>query len=279
MPPPIETAVVPVLIDTHAHLDDDAFDADRHEVIERARRAGVRSIVLIGYHEAIWERTIDTARSFDGGFVALGLHPQHAAQFDSTLIDRLRTLARSSGAVAIGETGIDLFRDGPPLGMQEGAFRAQLDLAAQLGLPTVIHQRAAEDETLAILRETSIDQTIILHSFDASERTARVARDRGWYLGVGGLMTRAASEGIRAIIRDFPIDRLLLETDCPYLVPTGMRMRRNEPANLGAVAARLADLRGVPVATIALSTTANARRAFRLPTSTNIGSSTTGETS
>ena len=273
MQPPSDRSNVPILIDTHAHLDDEVFDDDRPEVIERARRAGVRTIVLIGYHEGIWERTISTARSFNGGLVALGLHPQHAADFnvDRAIIDRLRASLLSSGAVAIGETGIDLFRDGPPLTIQEAAFRVQLDLARELGLPTIIHQRAAEEETLAILQETQIDQTIILHSFDAGERTARVARERGWYLGVGGLMTRVASDGIRAILRDLPIERLLLETDSPYLVPTGVRMRRNEPANVVAVAARLADLRGVPIETIATVTTVNARRVFRLPTVPNAG--------
>ena len=262
---PSTTAATPGLIDTHAHLDDPAFDDDRPEVIERARQAGVSSIVLIGYHEGIWDRTIATARSFDGGLIALGVHPQNADDVDSEFIDRLGALALSNGVVAIGETGIDLFRDGPPLDAQETAFRAQLGLARDLGLPAIIHQRAAEDETLMILREMATDQTIILHSFDASERTATVARDRGWYLGIGGLMTRVASERVRSIIRDFPIDRLLLETDSPYLVPTGVRMRRNEPANVATVAARLADLRGISVATIATSTSDNARRAFRLP--------------
>ncbi len=259
--PPTE-ASPPELVDTHAHLDDAAFDPDRPQVIERARQAGVNTIVLIGYRQAIWDRTIGIARSFDGGLIALGVHPGNADEFDDGTIDRLRVAITDSGAVAIGETGIDLLRDGPPLGLQERVFRAQLDLAVELGLPTIIHQRAAELEALAVLRETPIDQTIVMHSFDASERTAAVGRERGWYVGVGGLMTRVASEGIRHIIHDYPLDRLLLETDAPYLVPTGVRMRRNEPANVAVIAARLARLRGLSVAEVARATTANARRVF-----------------
>lgn len=252
-------------VDTHTHLDDGAFDVDRDEVIRRARAAGVGRIVLIGYHELIWDRTTATANSFEGGLLALGLHPQNAVEYDARTIDRLRSKALSSGAVAIGETGIDLFRDGPPLAQQQIAFRAQLDLAWELRLPAIIHHRAAEDETLRILMETPADQMIVLHSFDAGERTATIARDRGWYLGVGGLMTRLANDAIREIIRNFPMDRLLLETDSPYLVPTSVGMRRNEPANVVAIAERLAKLRELPVDTIANETTANAHRVFREP--------------
>ena len=252
----------PELVDTHAHLDDDAFDVDRADVVERARIVGVGTIVLIGYRQSIWERTIGTARSFDGGKVALGVHPQNADEFDDVTIDRLRVAITEGGVVAVGETGIDRFRDGSPLDQQERAFQAQLDLAEELGLPTIIHQRAAEDEVLDVLQGRTGDQTIVLHSFDASERTAIVGRERGWYIGVGGLMTRVASDVIRQIVRDYPLDRLLLETDAPYLVPTGVRMRRNEPANVAAIAGRLAQLRGLSVAEVAAATTANARRVF-----------------
>ena len=252
----------PELVDTHAHLDDDAFDVDRADVIERARVAGVGTIVLIGYRQSIWERTIGTTQSFAGGKVALGVHPQHADEFDDATIDQLRLAITDGGAVAIGETGIDLFRDGPPLERQERAFQAQLDLAVELGLPTIIHQRAAENAVLDVLRRRTGDQTIVLHSFDASERTAAAGRERGWYIGVGGLMTRVASDAIRQIVRDYPLDRLLLETDAPYLVPTGVRMRRNEPANVAVIAARLAGLRGLSVEEVATATTANARRVF-----------------
>lgn len=256
---------MPHLIDTHAHLDDPAFDADRADVIARAETAGVRDVIVIGYHAAIWERAAATATSIPGGHVALGIHPQHADEATPAALDRLRDAALAHRAVAIGETGVDLFRDGPPLRTQQDAFRAQLRIAADLGLPTVVHQRAAERETLDVLRDAAPGQTIVLHSFDAGPDTADLASERGWFIGVGGLMTRRTSEPIRALLRAMPIESLVLETDCPYLVPTGVKSRRNEPANVALIADRLAVELGQPVATIAAITTANARRAFALP--------------
>lgn len=253
---------MPVLIDTHAHIDDEAFDPDRADVIRRAAEAGVGRIVLIGYRESIWDRTVAVARSFAGGSVALGIHPQSANEAGNSSFDDLRERASAVGAVAIGETGIDLFRDGPALAVQQLVFRVQLDIALELGLPTIIHQRGAEAETLPILRDRPADQPIVLHSFDAGAETATVARERGWYLGVGGLMTRRSNETVRAILRDFPLERLVLETDAPYLVPSGVKARRNEPANLAIIAARLASLRGTDPETVATATTANAQRIF-----------------
>lgn len=258
--PPMDD--IPVLVDTHSHLDDPAFDDDRTDVIGRARAVGVRSILIVGYHAGIWDRSANTAASFDGGLVALGVHPRHAEEFDDTTVDHLRVAIEAAGAVAIGETGIDLFRDGPPLDQQRRAFAEQLALAALLGLPTIVHQRAAEREVIDILTESDSNEPIVLHSFDAGVATATVARERGWYIGVGGLMTRTASGAIRDILREFPLDRLLLETDSPYLVPTGIRAKRNEPAHLVMIAGRLAALRGVGVWDLAAATTANAVRLF-----------------
>jgi len=251
-------------VDTHTHLDDEAFNVDRPDVIQRARTAGVDRIVLIGYREAIWRRTIETARSFDRGTFALGIHPQNADEADDGTIDRLREVAVDSGAVAIGETGIDLFREGPELARQREIFRLQLELALELGLPTIIHQRAAEAETLSILRDRPLHQRIILHSFDAGPETARVARERGWFIGVGGLMTRRSNETVREIVRTFPLEQVVLETDAPYLVPSGVKARRNEPANVAIIAERLAALRAVDVEEIAAVTASNAEVVFQL---------------
>lgn len=253
----------PRFVDTHAHLDDEAFDIDRPEVIQRAQAAGVDRIVLIGYRESIWGRTIETARSFEGGAFALGIHPQNADEVDAGTIDRLRTAAVVSRAVAIGEAGIDLFRDGPELIRQQEVFRLQLELALELGLPTIVHQRAAEAETLAILRDRPLDQRIILHSFDAGTETANLARHRGWFVGVGGLMTRRSNENVREIVRTFPLEQVVLETDAPYLVPSGVKARRNEPANVAIIAGRLAALRAINVETIAAITASNAEAVFQ----------------
>lgn len=252
------------LVDTHSHLDDPAFDADRAEVVQRAADVGVRDIVIIGYRPDGWERAIRTAQAFSGGHVALGIHPQDADTFDEVSRRQLRRLLVDVQAVAVGETGIDLFRDNPPLPVQQEAFAAQLALAQELSLPTIIHQRAAEAETLAILERTPAGQMIVLHSFDAGHDTAKLARKRGWMLGVGGLMTRQSATTVRDILTDFPLDQLLLETDAPYLMPSRLKGHRNEPAHLAVIQDRLAELRGVSAGDIARRTTANAARVFGL---------------
>ena len=194
----------PPLVDTHCHLDDPAFDADQAEVVQRAAAAGVRDIIVIGYRPDGWERAIRTAQAFSGGHVALGIHPQDAETSDEVSLGELRRLLVDVEAVAVGETGIDLFRDGPPLTVQQAAFSAQLALAQELSLPTIIHQRAAEGETLAMLERTPAGQMIVLHSFDAGHDLANLARERGWMLGVGGLMTRQSATTVRGILTDFP---------------------------------------------------------------------------
>lgn len=253
-------------VDTHNHLDDPAFDADRDAVIARAWDAGVERQILIGYRPNGWRRAIDVAASFDGGAVALGIHPQDADEADDASLEALRQIVLESHPVAIGETGIDLFRDGPELAVQIRAFAAQLELARGMGLPAIIHQRAAETDVLSVLRATPGDQVIVLHSFDAGEANAKVARERGWILGVGGLMTRQSSTRVREILRTFPLDQMVVETDAPYLVPSRVKARRNEPANVAIVAERLAELRGIEVAEVAETTTATAERVFRLGT-------------
>ena len=253
------------LIDTHAHIDDPQFDHDRSDVIARAVQAHVDRIIIIGYQPTGWDRAIAVARSFPGGRVCLGVHPAHADEFRGTTMDQLR--AAIDGArdvvVGIGETGIDLFRAGPSLEQQRLAFNAQLELAAELSLPAVIHQRAAEDECLGVLRTTAVEQRVVLHSFDAGPDTAMVARARGWILGVGGLMTRSSNVVVRDIVRDYPLEGLVLETDSPYLVPSGVKARRNEPANIEVIARKLADLREVEAETVAAETTKTACEVFR----------------
>ncbi|HEV2527925.1 MAG TPA: TatD family hydrolase [Thermomicrobiales bacterium] len=252
------------LIDTHAHIDDPQFAQDRSEVIARATAAGVDRIIIIGYRPSGWDRAIATARSFAGGRVCLGIHPAHADEYGPTTADLLRAAIERDRdiVVGIGETGIDLYRPGPSLEQQRIAFKGQLDLAAELGLPTVVHQRAAEDECLAVLQQTEPGQQVVLHSFDAGPGTAAVARERNWILGVGGLMTRASNVIVREIIRDYPLELLVLETDSPYLVPNGVKARRNEPANVVAIARRMAELRDTTFEEIAEQTTITARRVF-----------------
>ena len=248
-------------IDTHAHLDEEQFP-DVDAVIAAAHAAGVRRIINIGYGPRRWQTTIDLAHRYPEVAFCLGLHPSDADLFNDELAERLAALVDTEQPVGIGEAGIDLFRDGPELRRQQEAFAFQIDLALERGLPLVIHQRAAEDEVYAQLAAADPRLRVVLHSFDASSRMLDLAIDRGWHIGVGGLMTRQSAAAVREVLARAPLDRLLLETDSPYLVPAGIKARRNVPANIPAIAARLAELLEVPVAEIATRTTENALSAF-----------------
>lgn len=258
-------------VDTHAHLDEPAFDVDREAVVVRAGAAGVRRIVNIGYRPARWATSAALARAHPSVSLVLGLHPQDADEMEPSTIQTLADEIARVGAIGVGETGLDFFRPGYDEATQRRAFSAQLELAASLKLPVVIHQRAAESACRDVLAASPRDLRIVLHSFDGTQNLARLALDRGYYFGVGGLMTRTSAAGVRAILTEVPMERLLLETDSPYLTPSGVKTRRNEPAHIPTIAARLADLRGDSIETIARVTTDNAVALFGLPLSLEPG--------
>ena len=246
------------LVDTHVHLDDPQFGPDRAEVIASARAAGVAEMVHIGYRPDQWESSLDLITRYDGLTCALGVHPGNAHEAELTDLDRLGSLAARSGVVAIGEIGLDRYWTTETVDAQMDWFRRQLDLAASLHMPVVVHQRSAAAEVHRVLSEIDPSQLVVLHSFDGDPDLTHLARERGYLLGVGGLMTRASSAGLRETLKSFPFDQIVLETDAPYLVPAGVKSRRNSPALLPLVAARLAELRGVEVEEVARATTTTA---------------------
>jgi TatD DNase family protein len=252
----------PGLIDTHAHLDDGQFpDAD--DVVGTARAAGVGTIVNIGYSPRRWVSSMAlAARHPETVAYTLGLHPLSASEYSAETMDALAAAIRANDPVGIGETGLDAYRDGPPMALQRAAFADQIDLALATDLPLVIHMRSTEPEVTAMLRAANPRLRVILHSFDGTMALARVVADRGWHVGVGGLMTRAASTGLREILAWLPLDRMILETDSPYLVPAGVRDRRNTPANLPITARRLADLKGLTLEDVQRATIVNTLHAF-----------------
>jgi TatD DNase family protein len=257
------------LIDTHAHLDDEGFAGEADRLVAEAAEIGVRRIVHIGYRPSGWENAVALERRFPGVSYTLGIHPNHASEATDANLARLREMVLRGGPVAIGETGLDYFRDWEPPRQQRVAFEAQIRLAAESGLPVIVHQRGAEADTIAAIRAAPADVTFILHSFEGSDAYLRLAIERGCAIGVGGLMTRSGSGPLRTVLQEAPGHLLLLETDAPYLKPAGLRGARNEPRNLTAVAAKLAGLRGVTVEQIAALTNANAERIFaRLPAAT-----------
>lgn len=248
-------------IDTHAHLDDPQFP-DLAEVLEQAAAVGVERVINIGYGPERWQTTLDLAQSSSMVVPVLGIHPLDADQYSPERFEELSALVRGGQAIGIGEAGIDLFRDGPELALQHLAFDAQIELATETGLPLVIHQRAAEDEVYEHLSRANPNLRVVLHSFDGTQKMIDLALDRGWYIGVGGLMTKQASQALREVLKSVPLNQIVLETDSPYLVPAGVKNRRNTPANIPAIATHLAALTGRAITEIAEITTTNAFVAF-----------------
>jgi TatD DNase family protein len=252
------------IVDTHLHLDDPVFDDDRDPVITAARAAGVRRFINIGYTPSRWEASRALRDAYPDVAIALGLHPQEADLFGPQLERDLRQAVRDLRPVAVGETGVDLFRTGPAVDQQTRAFQAQLEIAAEAELPAIIHQRAAAEALMATLDRWQGVAPIVLHSFDGTQRLADWAIERGCYIGVGGLATKRASGALREVLATVPLDRLLLETDSPYLSPPGTTSRRNTPANLPVIASLLAPLWRLTPDELCRLTTRNAIEVFGL---------------
>ncbi len=251
------------MIDTHCHLCDKRFDKDRQQVFDRARHVGVTHMVEIAYGPGIWEKGFVLAAEHPNVFLAVGVHPSESGKVPMSELDALRSHARHARVVAIGETGLDFFRDHAPRDAQERWFRAQLALADEVGLPVVIHQRSALDAVLAILEEVRPQAGGVLHCFDQDAATAERARALGFKLGLGGVVTYG-HEALDEAVRTAPEDMLLLETDAPYLEPEPRSLKRNEPSLLTRVVKRLCELRGWEPQQAVEITRRNAKELFRL---------------
>jgi len=245
--------------DTHAHLDACAESAG--ELIRRARAAGVGRIVSVGSGLDSCLETLAIAARYEGVFAALGVHPHQADEPDADRLDELKQLLDHERAVAIGETGLDFYRDYAPRDRQRVLFEQQLELAAELDKPLVVHTRAASEETAAALEQYA--GTVVLHCFSAPELLP-IALERGYYVSFAGNVTYPKAEGLREAARRVPRNRLLAETDSPYLSPQPRRGRPNEPANVVHTVAALAEARNEEPAALAAQLDANAAAAFGL---------------
>jgi TatD DNase family protein len=245
--------------DTHAHLDACAEPAEA--LVTRAREAGVARIVSVGSGIDSCRETLAIAGVHDGVYAVLGIHPHQAAEPDAERLDALRELLRNECAVAVGETGLDFYRDYAPRDRQRQLFAQQLELAATLGKPVVVHTRAASSETAAALER--FHGTVVLHCFSAPELLP-VALERGYYVSFAGNVTYPKADDLREAARQVPSDRLLAETDSPYLSPQPRRGRPNEPANLVHTVAALAEARREDPDALAAQLDANAAAAFGL---------------
>lgn len=255
------------LVDTHAHLDQQEFDADRSDVIARATSAGVAAIIAIGTTAESSTATVRLAAEYDHVFAAVGIQPNYCAEAGQGDWERIVALASSPGVVAIGETGLDRYWDHTPFDLQQEYFDRHIDLAARLGLPFVVHMRDCGDDILAALR-TAHDRhgrlSGVMHSFTGDAALATACVELGLYISFAGMVTFKKSAELRAVAATVPADRILVETDSPYLSPEPFRGKRNEPARVVHTAACLAAACGKSAEDFAAQTTANARRLFRL---------------
>jgi len=247
------------MTDTHAHLDACADPAE--EVVARARAAGVDRIVAVGSGLDSCRATLAIAHRERGVWATLGIHPHQAGDADADRLGELRELFADERAVAVGETGIDFYRDYAPRDRQRDLFARQLELAAALGKTVVVHTREADEETAAALE--AFDGTVVLHCFSSPELLP-IALERGYYVSFAGNVTYPKAEELREAARRVPADRLLVETDSPYLSPQPRRGRPNEPANVVHTVAALAEARGDDPAELAARLDANAAAAFSL---------------
>ncbi len=251
-----------MLIDSHCHLADPAYDADRPAVLERAWAAGVTHVVVIGESRAASERALELGRAEPRLVTTAGIHPHDAQAWDADTANWLLTRLRNPRVVALGETGLDFHYDHSPRPAQRQAFEAQLEIAAAAGKPAVIHAREADGEVAAILaRHPGV--TAILHSFSSGMGLLRAGLVHRHYVSFSGMVT-FKNWRLDEAIRETPLDRLLLETDGPFLAPVPHRGRRNEPAFVRHVAERIAQVRGLPVEELIEVTGQNAKRVFGL---------------
>ena len=261
-----------MLIDSHAHLDTPAFDADRDEVIARARAAGVELFLEIAGSD-VAKGSLDTgialAEQHEFIYAAVGLHPHEASLYDDDLEQKFLQLTQHPKVIGWGEIGLDYYYDHSPRDVQQSVFRRQLELALQIRMPVIIHTRDAEDDTIQLLREAwfaSGGGAVggIIHCFTGTQKLADAALELGFMISFSGVVTFKKADELRAIATSVPLDKLLVETDCPYLAPVPYRGKRNEPAYVKETATFLAALRGISFEEIARLTSENFKRLFQL---------------
>jgi len=273
-----------MLIDSHAHIQLKNFDNDREAMFARAQKAGVERIITIGFDLETSMGAIRLAEQYDFIYATVGMHPHDAKLLNNEIIARFRELARHPKVVAMGEMGLDYYRNLSPRSFQQKAFEAQLRLAQELNLPIIVHDRDAHEDIMETLRQfvgkvplggiplrgkgregkggKGENKPGVLHCFSGDIEMAKEAIDLGFYISIAGPVTYPKSLSLQRVAREIPLDSLLLETDCPWLAPQFRRGKRNEPAYITVIAEKIAELRGVSVKVIADATTVNVETLF-----------------
>jgi TatD DNase family protein len=259
-----------MLIDSHCHLNFNAFDPDRAEVLERAAAAGIVAVINPGTNLEDSRHVVALAAAVPNLYAAVGFHPNDAASFNEPALAQLRELAGQPKVVAIGEIGLDYYWDKAPRPVQRQVFEQQLTLAKELNKPVIIHQRETAVDTMTILRQWGAAQNhpgLVLHSFSGDRTMAEEAVELGFYIGVSGPVTFKNARDLPEIVAAVPPERLLVETDAPFLTPHPWRGKRNEPAHVKLIAERVAILKGTSLAEISRHLTENTIALFKLPRS------------
>lgn len=254
-----------MLIDSHAHLEMRDFDPDREEVVRRAVESGVAAMVTVGTNLRDCRKAVAIAAKFPEIYAAIGIHPHDVKGIHDEMYREMRKLAAEPKVVAYGEIGLDFFRNRSPREVQIRRFAEQLDLAAELDLPVIIHDRDAHPETMKALLSWKGRKPVIIHCFSGDAAMAQECVRRGYYISIAGPVTYPKNDKLAEVVRRTPLERLLVETDCPYLTPQAHRGRRNEPAHVLFTARKVAEIRGLTLEEVAAATSANTRRIFNIP--------------
>lgn len=249
------------LVDTHCHLDNEKFDEDRLEVIERIKE-NLEFCVNIGYDLASSKKSLELAKEYDFIYAVIGVHPIDIAEYSEEVEKELELLGKNPKVVAIGEIGLDYHWMTEPKEIQQERFKKQLELAERLNKPVVIHTRDAMEDTVNILKDYS-NITGVIHCYPGSLETAKQLVDR-FYLGIGGTLTFKNSKKAVEVVKDIPLDRIVIETDCPYLTPEPFRGKRNEPIYVEYVAKKIAEIKEISVEDVTKITTENAKKLYRI---------------
>lgn len=253
-----------MIFDTHAHLDDRAFDADREELLSQLPSNGVGLLMNPGCSLASSLAAVELAKKYDYVYAAVGSHPDAADEVNEQVLSQYRELVKKNPKVrAIGEIGLDYHYEDIPREIQQRAFRAQMALAAELNLPVIVHEREAHEDGMKIVREYP-GVTGVFHCFSGSLEMAQWLIARGWYIGFGGVLTFKNAKKALQVAANIPLERIVLETDCPYMAPEPFRGRRNDPGKFCRVAEKLAQLRGKTAEEIQAITLENGRALYRI---------------
>ena len=253
-----------MFIDSHAHIQLDLFDSDRSVVIERAKNSQVSIILVVGFDISTSHLAVELADRYDHIYATVGLHPHDAKRFTPQTLREIALLAEHPKVVALGEMGLDYHRNLSPKSVQKRVFEEQLDLATQLDLPIVVHNRNAFDDILSILENHSQLTGGVLHCFSENTKSMDRVIDAGFHIGIGGPVTYKKSQDLKQVVKVMPADSFLIETDCPWLAPQLRRGKRNEPAYITEIATKIAELRQVTIESVGQTSSQNFRKLFSI---------------